>query len=101
MGEASANYPALPAAMERVRRRLAGVDDGNRQMVDILTAVVTDGLSRPPAPKLSPRTSTPLKTWAPIDSLAHGEAGGTGLGRSKKKITVHATVRPAPIADFG
>ena len=26
----------LPAAMERVRRKLAGVDDGNRQMVDIL-----------------------------------------------------------------
>jgi transposase len=34
----------LPAAMERVRRKLAGADDGNRQMVDILTAVITDGL---------------------------------------------------------
>jgi hypothetical protein len=34
----------LPASMERVRRKLAGVDDGNRQMVDILTAVLTDGL---------------------------------------------------------
>src|SRR6201991_19508 len=34
----------LPAAMERVRRKLAGVEDGNRQMVDILTAVLTDGL---------------------------------------------------------
>ena len=34
----------LPAAMERVRRKLAGVNDGNRQMVDILTAVLTDGL---------------------------------------------------------
>ena len=34
----------LPAAMERVRRKLAGVADGNRQMVDILTAVLTDGL---------------------------------------------------------
>jgi hypothetical protein len=30
--------------MDRVRRRLAGADDGNRQMVDILTAVLTDGL---------------------------------------------------------
>ena len=30
--------------MERVRRKLAGADDGNRQMVDILTAVLTDGL---------------------------------------------------------
>jgi transposase len=34
----------LPAAMERVRRKLAGADDGNRQMVDILAAVLTDGL---------------------------------------------------------
>ena len=34
----------LPTAMERVRRKLASVDDGNRQMVDILTAVLTDGL---------------------------------------------------------
>ena len=34
----------LPAAMERVRRKLAGADDGNRQMVNILTAVITDGL---------------------------------------------------------
>ena len=32
----------LPAAMERVRRKLAGVDDGNRQMVHILTAVLAD-----------------------------------------------------------
>jgi hypothetical protein len=31
----------LPAAMERVRRKLAGAADGNRQMVDILTAVLT------------------------------------------------------------
>ena len=34
----------LPNAMERIRRKLAGADDGNRQMVDILTAVLTDGL---------------------------------------------------------
>src|SRR6201990_2412768 len=34
----------LPAAIERVRRKLASADDGNRQMVDILNAVVTDGL---------------------------------------------------------
>ncbi|EAQ33397.1 putative transposase [Nitrobacter sp. Nb-311A] len=35
----------LPAAIERIRRRLASTDDGNRQMVDILNAVLTDGLS--------------------------------------------------------
>src|SRR3981189_2096971 len=34
----------LPAAMERVRRKLAGAGDGSRQMVDILNAVLTDGL---------------------------------------------------------
>jgi transposase len=34
----------LPAALERVRHRLAGSDDGDRQMVAILAAVLTDGL---------------------------------------------------------
>src|SRR5437016_9665355 len=34
----------LPAAMARVRRKLTSADDGNRQMVDILNAVLTDGL---------------------------------------------------------
>src|SRR5215472_14453576 len=34
----------LPAALERVRRRLAGSNDGDRQMVAILAAVLTDGL---------------------------------------------------------
>jgi len=34
----------LPAAMERVRPKLAGAPDGNRQMVDILNVVLTDGL---------------------------------------------------------
>ncbi len=35
----------LPAAMERVRRKLASAADGDRQMVKILTAVLSDGLS--------------------------------------------------------
>ncbi len=34
----------LPAALERVRRKLAGSNDGDRQMVSILAAVLTDGL---------------------------------------------------------
>jgi transposase len=34
----------LPAAMERIRRKLASANDGHRQMVDILAAVITDGL---------------------------------------------------------
>jgi hypothetical protein len=35
----------LPGALERVRRRLTQADDGGRQMVEILSAVVTDGVS--------------------------------------------------------
>jgi transposase len=35
----------LPAGLERVRRRLRGSDDGDRQMVAILAAVLTDGLA--------------------------------------------------------
>jgi hypothetical protein len=35
----------LPASIERVRKKLSGSHDGARQMVDILAAVLTDGLS--------------------------------------------------------
>jgi transposase len=35
----------LPTAMEKVRRRLKEVDDGDRQMVAILACVLTDGLA--------------------------------------------------------
>jgi len=35
----------LPASLERVRRKLRGWDDGDRQMVKILAAVLTDGLA--------------------------------------------------------
>ena len=35
----------LPAAIERVRKKLSGSHDGDRQMVKILAAVLTDGLS--------------------------------------------------------
>jgi hypothetical protein len=34
----------LPPAMRRVQRKLARVPNGDRQMVDILSAVLTDGL---------------------------------------------------------
>jgi transposase len=35
----------LPANLERVRRKLKGSDDGDRQMVKVLAAVLTDGLA--------------------------------------------------------
>jgi transposase len=34
----------LPAGLERVRRKLKGSDDGDRQMVKLLSAVLSDGL---------------------------------------------------------
>lgn len=34
----------LPTGLERIRRKLAGPADGDRQMVNILTAVLSDGL---------------------------------------------------------
>jgi len=35
----------LPASLERLRRKLQGSDDGDRQMVKVLAAVLTDGLA--------------------------------------------------------
>ena len=34
----------LPTGLERIRRKLAGPADGDRQMVKVLTAVLSDGL---------------------------------------------------------
>ncbi len=34
----------LPSALEKVRRKLQAADDGDHQMVDILAAVLTEGL---------------------------------------------------------
>jgi hypothetical protein len=34
----------LPTHLERVRRKLKGSDDGDRQMVKVLSAVLLDGL---------------------------------------------------------
>ena len=51
----------LPTALDRVRRKLAGSDDGDRQMVKILAAVLTDGLpqSTRRASRRCPRASIP------------------------------------------
>ena len=35
----------LPASLGRLRRKLQGSDDGDRQMVKVLSAVLTDGLA--------------------------------------------------------
>jgi transposase len=86
----------LPAAMERVRRKLASADDGNRQMVGILTAVLTDGL--------------PAVEVACAEAIAHGVHSADVvlniLARQRDPgppITILTpaalTLRHAPIAD--
>jgi transposase len=86
----------LPAAMERVRRKLAGAGDGNRQMVDILTAVLTDGL--------------PAVEGACAEALSHGVHSADVVlnilarhrdpGPAAAILTPSAlTLRHAPIAD--
>src|SRR5271169_4848131 len=86
----------LPAAIERVRRKLAGADDGNRQMVDILTAVLTDGL--------------PAVEAACAEAIAHGVHSADVVlnilarqrdpGPPATILTPTAlTLRHAPIAD--
>lgn len=71
----------LPAAIERIRRRLASTDDGNRQMVDILNAVLTDGL--------------------PAVEAACGEALGHGVHSADVVLNILARQRePAPPANI-
>jgi transposase len=71
----------LPAAIERVRRRLASTDDGNRQMVDILNAVLSDGL--------------------PAVEAACAEALGHGVHSADVVLNILARQRePAPPANI-
>src|SRR6201997_1395279 len=71
----------LPAAIERVRRRLACADDGNRQMVNILAAVLTDGL--------------------PAVEAACAEALGHGVHSADVVLNILARQRePAPPANI-
>jgi hypothetical protein len=35
----------LPASLERMRRKLQGSDEGDRQIVEVRSAVLTDGLA--------------------------------------------------------
>lgn len=42
---APCKYWVLPSAMEKVRRKLKASDDGDRQMLSILTCVLSDGLN--------------------------------------------------------
>lgn len=66
----------LPGAMDRVRRKLAGSNDGDRQMVEILAAVLDDGLGAVEA--------------------ACTEALGEGVHSADVVLNILARRRPAP-----
>jgi len=69
----------LPASLERVRRKLRAAPDGDRQMVDILSAVLTDGL--------------------PAVEAACAEALGEGVHAAAVVLNILARRRdPAPAA---
>jgi hypothetical protein len=86
----------LPAAMERVRRKLAGADDGNRQMIDILTAVLTDGL---PAVEAACAEATAQGVHS-ADVVLNTLARQRNPGPLANILTPAAlTLRHAPIAD--
>ena len=86
----------LPAAIERVRRKLAGTDDGNRQMVDILTAVLTDGL---PAVEAACAEAI-VQGVHSADVVLNILARQREPGRPANILTPAAlTLRHAPIAD--
>ncbi|MCW2127997.1 hypothetical protein M2226_006741 [Bradyrhizobium elkanii] len=71
----------LPAAIERIRRRLASTNDGDRQMVDILNAVLTDG--------------------KPAVEAAGAEALGHGVHSADVVLNILARQRePAPLTNI-
>ena len=57
---------AAGPAIERVRRKLASVNDGNRQMVDILTAPLTDRLPAVEAVNTVDRFPLPVAVGGPV-----------------------------------
>ena len=61
----------LPSGIDKIRRRLTGVDDGNRQMVSILTAVLHDGL-----PAVEAACASREHKWAgTVDLFADSKIG--------------------------
>ena len=84
----------LPAALERVRRKLAGSDDGDRQMVDILAAVLTDGL-----PAVEAACAEALRRGRPLGRRHPQHPGAAARPGPAPPIHHHAdALQPAPCA---
>src|SRR5258705_4887272 len=86
----------LPAAIERVRRKLANADDGKRQMDDIINAVLTDGLTAVQATCAEPISPGALSAEVVLNILARQRDPAPPANI----LTPAAlTLRHAPIAD--
>jgi transposase len=86
----------LPAALERVRRKLAGTDDGDRQMVAILAAVLADGLSAVEAACAQAMSEGVHSSDVILNILARQRDPGPAV----TILTPHALrLRHAPVAD--
>jgi transposase len=86
----------LPAALERVRRKLAGSNDGDRQMVAILAAVLTDGLPAVEAACAQAMADNVYSSDVILNILArHRDPGPTVTVLTPDALTL----RHAPIAD--
>ena len=88
----------LPAALERVRRKLAGSDDGDRQMVKILAAVLDRRIAcgrgglRPGA-----RRGRPFRRRRPQHSGAPARSGPGGADPDARRAA-SASMRRSPTA---
>jgi hypothetical protein len=86
----------LPTALERVRRKLAGSDDGDRQMVAVLAAVLTDGLPAVEAACAQAMTDGVHSSGVILNILARRRDPGPAVSI----LTPEAlALRHAPIAD--
>ena len=86
----------LPATLERVRRKLAGSDDGDRQMVAILAAVLTDGLPAVEAACAQAMSEGVHSSDVIINIIArHRDPGPAAIILTPDALTL----RHAPVAD--
>jgi transposase len=86
----------LPTALERVRRKLAGSNDGDRQMVAILAAVLTDGLPAVEAACAQALTEGVHSSDVILNILSRRRDPGPAV----TVLTPNAlTLRHAPVAD--
>ena len=86
----------LPAALDRIRRKLAGSDDGDRQMVKILAAVLTDGL---PAVEAACAQALAEGVHSADVDPQHSGAAARSAGPAPIHTPAALSLRHAPVAD--